>query len=131
MDDYPEDLMPPKDEIEDPIYEMDGPKEKKPKIRPISENLHRMLLGLCRDVEEGRIPSLRNNPLIVKTRKSKIADILPLARQWVKALEQERLQQNQGAIYWTKLLEAFPNFLEEDIPEEAEEWALRLRGWRA
>jgi hypothetical protein len=130
MFDNDEDLMPPRDEIEDPIYESDLPEKKKRKVRPIGENLHRMLKGLCQDVEEGRIPSLRNTPLIVKTRDSTITGTFPLARLWVKALEQERLQQNQGAIYWTKLLEHFPNFLEGDIPEDAQNWAFQLRKWR-
>jgi hypothetical protein len=130
MDDYPEDPMPQRDEIEDPIYERDGLMERKLKIRPISENLYRMLLGICQDVEEGRI-SLSDTRLISKTRKSRVTDILPLAKLWMKALEQARSQRNQGAIYWTKLLEVFPNLLEEDIPEEAEEWAFQLRRWRA
>jgi hypothetical protein len=131
MDDYPEDLIPLRDEIEDPIYEMDGPKKKKPKIRPICENLHRMLLGLCQDVEEGRFPRFHGRKLMRETKMSKVEATLSLATRWIKALEKERLSKNQGAIYWTKLLEAFPSLLGEEIPEEAEDWALQLRRWRS
>jgi hypothetical protein len=130
MFDNDESPMPLKDEIEDPIYEVDMPEEKIPKIRPMGVNLHRMLLGLCQDVEEGRLPSFHNKPLVTKTKGSKITEIRPIAKLWVKALEQEKLLQNQGAIYWSRLLEAFPNLLEGVFPEEVEEWALQLRNWR-
>jgi hypothetical protein len=131
MDDYPEDLMGLKDEIEDPIYEMEGQEMKSSKIRPICVNLHRMLLGLCQDVEEGRFPLFHDRKLMRETKVSKVEVTLSLVTRWIKALEKERLSKNQGAIYWTKLLEAFPSLLEEDIPEDAEDWALQLRRWRS
>jgi hypothetical protein len=130
MEDYPEDPMPMKDEIEDPIYEEDLPREKTLKIRPIEVNLHKMLLGICQDVEEGRFPLFCNKILFRKTKGSKTKEALGLAILWVKALERERLSQNQGAIFWTKLLESFPGFLQGEIPEDAENWALQLRRWR-
>jgi hypothetical protein len=130
MEDYPEDPMPLRDEIEDPIYEEDLPMARTRKIRPIEVNLHRMLLGICQDVEERRLPLFCNKMLLKKTKDSKTTEVLGLATQWVKALEQERLLQNQGAIFWTKLLESFPDLLHGEIPEDAEDWALQLRRWR-
>jgi hypothetical protein len=89
-----------------------------------------MLLGLCQDVKDGRFPLIQADSLIEKTRKRNIKKLLMLTRKWVLALKEERLHHNVGAIYWTKLLEAFPNFLEGDIPEEAEDWPLQLKRWR-
>jgi hypothetical protein len=129
MDDENEEPMTLRDEIEDPIYEMKLPRPKKRKILTVGENLFRMLLGLCQDAEEGRFPLLHNRRLIAKTKEADIGKLLLLTREWIQALEEERLHQNVRAIYWTKFLEAFPNLLEQDIPAEAENWALQLRKW--
>jgi hypothetical protein len=130
MYDNDEDWMPPRDEIEDPIYETEMPERKKQEIRTIGENIHRALMGLCQDVEEGRFPLFRKKPLIGKTRESKVEDVLFLARGWIHALEKEKLHRNPGAVCWTKFLEVVPNLFEGDIAEEVEEWTYQLRKWR-
>jgi hypothetical protein len=130
MDDEIEELMTPRDEIEDPIYELKSPKLRKRRTLSVEENLHRTLLGLCQDAEDGRFPLFRNVSLLEKTKTSSLQDLIPLSKSWVKALERSRTCQNAGAVYWTKFLVAIPNFLKGEIPTEAEDWGLQMRRWR-
>jgi hypothetical protein len=134
MYDENEEPMTPRDEIEYPIYESEEdlmyeserPRKKKRKILAVEVNLLRTLKGLSQDAEDGRFPLFHNTVLIRQTKASRSEKVLQLAKEWISALEEERLNQNVGAIYWTKFLEAFPNLVEMKISEEIEDWTARI-----